>query len=52
MKMGWYQDNRIKSNVIHVRLKDGKIWSQLPSIKRSTAGDVGLYLNSTAIPRT
>ena len=25
MKMGWYQDNRIKSNVIHVRLKDGKI---------------------------
>ncbi|MGB7893925.1 MAG: hypothetical protein WCF82_18755 [Microcoleus sp.] len=25
---------------------------QLPSIKRSTAGDVGLYLNSTAIPRT
>ena len=37
MKMGWYQDNRIKSNVIHVRLKDGKIWSQLPSIKRSTA---------------
>jgi len=26
MKMGWYQDNRIKSNVIHVRLKDGKIW--------------------------
>ncbi|MEG4202754.1 element excision factor XisI family protein [Microcoleus sp. Pol7_A1] len=37
MKMGWYQDNRIKSNVIHVRLKDGKIWNQLPSIKRSTA---------------
>ncbi|MEG3927342.1 hypothetical protein QT992_21390 [Microcoleus sp. T3_D1] len=27
------------------------VMSQLPSIKRSTAGDVGLYLSSTAIPR-
>ncbi len=26
MKMGWHQDNRIKRNVIHVRLKNQKIW--------------------------
>jgi hypothetical protein len=26
LKMGWHQDNRIKRNVIHVRLKDEKIW--------------------------
>ena len=26
LKMGWHQDNRIKRNVIHLRLKDQKIW--------------------------
>jgi len=26
LKMGWYQDNRIKRNIIHLRLKDQKIW--------------------------
>jgi XisI protein len=26
LKMGWHQDSRIKRNVIHVRLKDQKIW--------------------------
>jgi XisI protein len=26
LKMGWHQDNRIKRNIIHVRLKDQKIW--------------------------
>jgi XisI protein len=26
LKMGWHQDNRIKRNVIHVRLKNQKIW--------------------------
>ncbi|MFB2877127.1 XisI protein [Floridanema aerugineum] len=26
LKMGWHQDNRIKRNVIHLRLKDEKIW--------------------------
>jgi len=26
LKMGWHQDHRIKRNVIHVRLKDQKIW--------------------------
>ncbi len=26
LKMGWYQDNRIKRNVIHIHLKDQKIW--------------------------
>jgi hypothetical protein len=26
LKMGWDQDSRIKRNVIHLRLKDQKIW--------------------------
>jgi hypothetical protein len=26
LKMGWHQDKRIKRTVIHVRLKDQKIW--------------------------
>ncbi len=26
LPMGWNQDNRIKSVMIHIRLKDGKIW--------------------------
>jgi XisI protein len=26
LKMGWQQNNRIKRNVIHMRLKEQKIW--------------------------
>jgi XisI protein len=26
LKMGWHQNNRIKRNVLHLRLKDQKIW--------------------------
>jgi hypothetical protein len=40
MKMGWYQDNRIKSNVIHVRLKDGKIWIEEDRTEDGIATDL------------
>ncbi|XZN91253.1 MAG: XisI protein [Microcoleus sp.] len=40
IKMGWYQDNRIKSNVIHVRLKDGKIWIEEDRTEDGIATDL------------
>lgn len=40
MKMGWHQDNRIKSNVIHVRLKDGKIWIEEDRTEDGIATDL------------
>ncbi len=40
MKMGWYQDNRINRNVIHVRLKDGKIWIEEDRTEEGIATDL------------
>lgn len=40
LKMGWHQDNRIKRNVIHVRLKDQKIWIEEDSTEDGIATDL------------
>ncbi|MCU0546865.1 MAG: XisI protein [Oscillatoriaceae cyanobacterium Prado104] len=40
IKMGWHQDNRIKCNVIHVRLKDGKIWIEEDRTEDGIATDL------------
>ena len=38
--MGWHQDNRIKRNVIHVRLKDEKIWIEEDQTEDGIATDL------------
>ena len=40
MKMGWHQDNRINCNVIHIRLKDGKIWIEEDRTEDGIATDL------------
>jgi len=40
LKMGWYQDNRIKRNVIHLRLKDQKIWIEEDCTEDGIATDL------------
>ncbi|MDB9524784.1 XisI protein [Oscillatoria sp. CS-180] len=38
--MGWNDDERIKSNMIHVRLKDGKIWIEEDWTETGVATDL------------
>ncbi|NEP11159.1 MAG: XisI protein [Symploca sp. SIO2C1] len=40
LKMGWHQDSRIKRNVIHLRLKDQKIWIEEDSTEDGIASDL------------
>jgi XisI protein len=40
LKIGWHQDNRINRNVIHVRLKDGKIWIEEDRTEDGIATDL------------
>lgn len=40
IKMGWHQDNRLKSNVIDVCLKDGKIWIEEDRTEDGIATDL------------
>lgn len=40
LKMGWHQDNRIKRNVIHIRLKDQKIWIEEDWTEEGIATDL------------
>ncbi|NET58007.1 MAG: XisI protein [Symploca sp. SIO2E6] len=40
LKMGWYQDNRIKRNFIHLRLKDQKIWIEEDCTEDGIATDL------------
>ncbi|HBB32399.1 MAG TPA: XisI protein [Cyanobacteria bacterium UBA8803] len=47
LKMGWHQDNRIKRNVIHIRLKDHKIWIEEDWTEDGIATD----LQQAGVPR-
>ncbi|MCU0542649.1 MAG: XisI protein [Oscillatoriaceae cyanobacterium Prado104] len=40
LKMGWNQDDRIKCNVVHVRLKDEKIWIEEDRTEDGIATDL------------
>lgn len=40
LKMGWHKDSRIKHNVIHLRLKDQKIWIEEDRTEDGIATDL------------
>jgi hypothetical protein len=40
IKMGWHQNHRIKRNVIHLRLKDQKIWIEEDWTEEGVATDL------------
>lgn len=38
--LGWRQDHRIKGNIVHIRLRNGKIWIEEDGLEEGIATDL------------